>query len=471
MNGDFFVTTYSKKSRSFTLVTFAFFLFLVFVIFSLYWEVAMGIILLFALLLIFAFYPEFGLYSMIIFLPFIDWHFEFFSRFEVPFIDLLALLVILSFSFRSVYFLLFNREKLKLNFPLFFPFALFFLAVTVSNLFSENILSNIWYSVRWILLFYFAYIIFPINVIKEKRIFKNALICFCVSGLIISVMGFISLFMQDWQNEFIRVSPLGFFNIYPIGKNHNLIVEVLVVSLFFTMALKRCFSEETKRRLLDLLIIFQGLILIGTFSRAAWIALFLQAAVYLFYTRYVKDKSIKKVVLPIVISLIIIFPLVLYMFKLQGEYSIGTTSTESRMLSLEIALESFWQKPFLGHGSGQFVNLIGENVRFVAKYGEPLDSHGVWQKVLVENGIVGASAFVFFVLAISNLFIKKFRQYKKYYRALLPIILGVFGMAVIQFFNTSYYKGKMWLPVALVLASFSIIEINLAKKKHGEEKN
>jgi len=463
---DLFIPTYSEKSKRFTLIIFAFFLFLILLIFSLYLQAAVGLLFLSILLLIFAFFPELGLYAMIIFLPFTEWHFEFFEKFEVPFIDLLAIIVIIGFFLREIYLLLFDRENSKLYLPLFLPFILFFLSITVSNVLSLNISTNVWYSIRWILLFYFAYIVFPINVIKDKRIFKNALICFCISGLAIAVMGFISLFLQDWQDQFVRVVPTSIFGIYPIGVNHNLIAEVLIVSTFFTLAVRACFESLKTKRLLEILAIFQGLVLIGTFSRAAWIALFLQVIIYFFY---IKGKSIKNVIIPISLGLIIILPLVFYMFKLQGEYNIGGTSTESRVVALEIALEKFQENPMFGYGSGEFVNLLEKNTRFIAKYGEPLDSHGVFQKVLVENGIFALFFFIAFILTLVQIFYTKLKKYKKYYKILLPIILGVFGMFVIQIFSTSYYKGKMWLPVALVLAAFNIIRINL--KKYDRQEN
>lgn len=463
---DLFITTYSEKSRGFALAIFAFFLFLVLMVSSLYLQAVVGLVFLGVLLFIFAFFPELGLYAMIIFLPFTEWHFEFFEKLEVPFIDLLAIVVITGFFLREIYLLLFDREKSKIFFPLFLPFLLFFLSITVSNLLSVNISVNIWYSIRWILLFYFAYIVFPANVIRDKRVFKNALVCFVISGLAVAAMGFISLFLQEWQDQFVRVVPISIFGIYPIGINHNLIAEVLIVSTFFTLALRACFESLKTKRFLEILAIFQALILIGTFSRAAWIALFLQVVVYFFY---IKGKSLKNVIVPISLGLIIILPLMFYMFKLQNEYSIGGTSTQSRVVALQVVFEKFQENPMFGFGSGEFINILENNTRFIAKYGAPLDSHGVLQKVLVENGVFAFLFFIVFIWGIVQIFYTKLKEYKKYYKILLPIILGAFGMFVIQIFSTSYYKGKMWLPVALGLAAFNIIKIN--SKKYAREKN
>ena len=58
----------------------------------------------------------------------------------------------------------------------------------------------------------------------------------------------------------------------------------------------------------------------------------------------------------------------------------------------------------------QFINTIGTNIRFVAKYGEPLDSHGVWQKIFVEAGILGLIFFIIFIVNIALTFNYNFKK-------------------------------------------------------------
>ena len=40
---------------------------------------------------------------------------------------------------------------------------------------------------------------------------------------------------------------------------------------------------------------------------------------------------------------------------------------------------------------------------------------------------------------------------------LTPLILGAAGGLLFQLFNTSYYKGKVWLPVAISLAAIRLL--------------
>jgi O-antigen ligase len=409
---------------------------------------------------------EYGLYLMAFFLPVIGWNFYFVSikNFEIPFIDLLALTVFIAFFLKNIYLLFFDREKLRLRFSLLIPFLFFFASVTISNLLSDNIYANFWYSIRNILFFYLIYLVMPVNLIKNEKILKNTLLCFVASGVVTAIMGALSLFGQDWHYQFVRFIPLQIFGVYPIGDNHNLMAEVLIVTLFFTQALKYWYKSQRAIRWLNILMIFQALAVLATFSRAAWIALGVQLILLLVFS---ERKARQRLLVILAVCLILLSPLTFYMYRLQSEFSIGGSSTANRMIMLEIAWEKFKEKPLFGWGSGQFENFTANDVRFIAKYGAPLDSHGVWQKVLSENGLFGLIIFALLFLSIITLFYRVLRKYSAQSGLLLSIFLGSIGMFAIQFFNTSYYKGKLWLPIALGLAAINIVrkEVREAKKK------
>jgi hypothetical protein len=74
-------------------------------------------------------------------------------------------------------------------------------------------------------------------------------------------------------------------------------------------------------------------------------------------------------------------------------------------------------------------------------------------------------------LALASVFIVFGRVWKKYgagYGWFLPIIFGAIGITIMEFFNTSYYKGKMWLPIALGLAAVNLIREKERQKKYGK---
>ncbi|MDO9399658.1 MAG: O-antigen ligase family protein [bacterium] len=413
-----------------------------------------------AVLLFFAIKPEIGLYLMVFFLPVIHLVFNYKSL-EIPLIDLIGLIVGVSFFIRVIYFYFFDNKVFniseKIKWPYLFAFLLFFSATIISSLLSDNIISSLWYSLRWILFFYLIYLVLPFNIIKNEKILKNAIIVFVISGLSIAVLSFISLYFQDWQNEFVRVKPFGWNNIYPLGQNQNLLAEIWLGTIFFIIALKYWFNSVFFKKIVNIIVIFLVLMLLGTFSRAAWLILLAQLFIYFLYKRKL---IIKKNITLAVLILVILFPLFIYMSKMQSQYNIGQSSTENRQLLAQISLQAFINKPIFGWGSGEFINLVANNVRFRAKFGEPMDSHGIWQKVLAENGLVGVITFAIFSFCIFKDFFISIKKYREKINLLLPLIIGCFGVFLFEFFNTSYYAGKLWLVVALVMASIKIISKN-----------
>jgi O-antigen ligase len=286
----------------------------------------------------------------------------------------------------------------------------------------------------------------------------------------VALMGVTSLFFQDWQNTFVRIQPILLFNIYPIGQNQNLIAEFLVVAVFSILALKYWRGAVLRNKLITILAIVLALVALATFSRAAWIALAIGVALYFIY----QSKEFKKrYIIPALLSLIFIVPMAFYLVRLQSQFDIGVSSTENRLLLTQISVSAFKEEPFFGKGSGVFYRLVEENIRFRAKYGDPLDSHGMWQKILAENGGLGVISFGAFCLALfwgihkGIMFLRPRRELK----LVLPLALGALAGFIFQLFNTSYYKGKMWLPIGLTLAAIYIFSKKKNEPFYGKEKN
>ena len=392
---------------------------------------------------------EYGIYLIAFFLPVINWNFEYVGL-RVPFIDLLAV---------SVFFMYFIQKFLArkyrdIDLVHLFSFSFFFLAAILSSIFSDNIFSSLWYSLRWILFFYLVYIVLPVNVIKSEKILKNTLIFFSFSVLLVSLMGVFSIFSQDWIHTLARAKPISIFGIFLIGENQNLMAETLLPGIFILVSLKYWTKEKVVRRFLNLLILFVGIVLLLTFSRGAWLSLFVVS----FFSAlvYYKSKFIK-FLMPLFLILIITIPLILYMVNLQANYGIGTSSNQSRILLSEIAWNGFKNNSILGKGTGEYFNIVAQNIRFRANYGAPVDSHGVGQKILVENGALGIFAFIIFIFAIYKKFFSIFKD-RKFIEIYLPLIGAASSIFIFELFNTSYYKGKLWFVVALALVSIKLIQ-------------
>lgn len=403
--------------------------------------------------------PIWGIYLMALFLPITGWAISF-KFLEIPFIDSLSLIVLISFIIRQIYFYFFSTQKEKIKFPLGWAFLVFFVATLFSAVLNDNIISSIWYSLRWILFFYLAFVVLPFNIIKNKETLKNVLILFSIGGFLVALMGISSLFFQDWSDSFFRVKPLYFLGDWIFGENYNLLAEFLIISSFVVLSLKHWFKNFRSDRLINVLAGFLILVNLLTFGRTAWMTIGLQMVLYFGIEFFIiKKKKISFSEIAIVLFFIIVFvsPFFVKMISLQEA---NISSTENRVLLTQISVEAFLEKPFFGHGSGSFISLVGNNVRFVAKYGDPLDSHGFGQKVLAENGIIGTLALLLFLFLIFRKLYFGVIRNKGDYKLLLALLIASFGGYFYQIFNTSYYKGRVWFPIALALIALEIVSKN-----------
>jgi len=421
----------------------------------------MTIFLIFGLILVlaaFVAWPEISLYVLAFFLPLTGWAI-FFHGLVTPFVDLVAITALTAFVIRLAYQLLFKKETTtKLKWPLFLPFAIFILINFLASLFSAQVPMSLWYIARWLLLLYFAYIFLPYNLITNGKILKRTIIALVLSSLLVLASGYLSLYGQDWRDSFFRLKSLAIFGVFPFGENQNLVAEFLNVGVFLILTIKELTKDERSKRIWGLAFVFASLGLILTFSRSGWITLLLQLIIYFGY-RLKNKVSRTTMILAALGLLLILSPLLWKMNQLQKE---NVSSTDNRWLLTTIAWQAFIDKPYLGYGSGEFTNLVADNIRFTAKYGAPLDSHGMLQKVAAETGIFGLAAWLFILIYLIRTWTQALKRYYHNNTWLLPLIMAGGGGLFFQFFNTSYYQGKVWLPIVIGLAAIRLLE-----KKYG----
>lgn len=402
--------------------------------------------------------PVNGLYAVALILPTTGLVFSL-AGLELSLIDLLALIALSAFFIRYFYIYFFTPRiyKEKIILPYFIFFLLFFVTVFISALISPDPISSLWYFVRWILFFYLAFVVFPFNVIRNFKQLKKTILYISIGALVLAGVGVASLFYQDFSDYFFRAQPLLIFNRWIFGENYNLMSEFLIISSFLLLSLKYFFNKEKESKIINLLFVFLLFVIFLSFGRTAWITVALQLFLYFLVDSLIFKKnkiSLKELTLYIFIVAFLISPLFLKMIDLQKA---NVSSTQNRVILSQIACLSFLDRPLFGNGSGSFVSLVEKNTRFVAKYGSPLDSHGFVQKILAENGIFGLVAFALLLIFI---FIKSFLiiiSQPKYYKLTWPIFIGALGGVFYQLFNTSYYKGRVWLPVALMLVAIKLI--------------
>jgi len=421
----------------------------------------LSIFLAISVIAIFSAWPEIGLYLVAFCLPVIGWDLNI-KNFNLPLVDLLALGLLLAFFINNFFNRIFNaKNKIAIKWPLAFPFLIFILISLISSLYSSNVNYSLYNLARWPIFLYFAYIFVPYNIVKDTKILKKTIIAMILGAFLVMISGILSLYGQDWHDSFFRLKSISLYGVYLFGQNQNLIAEYLNVGVFLVLVLKFFEKKPRLKRFLNIIFLVMASGLILTFSRSGWITLSLQIIIYLFYYLRSKNHSPAKIIIIFLGIILVISPLLWKMDQLQKA---NTSSTENRWLLTEIALEAYSNKPYLGYGDGQFINLVDDNIRFKAKYGAALDSHGMLQKVLAENGVFGLAAWMFILIYLFKIAYQSLKLYQDRNPWLLPLILAAGGALFFQFFNTSYYKGKVWLPITLCLCAVSLLEKYYARK-------
>lgn len=414
------------------------------------------IILTILILFIFSAWPKYGLYILAFSLPFIGIEFEILN-FSIPIVDAIALLLFISFLIN--YFGQKNKPKLK--WPIIYPFLIFLSLSFISVLLSDNFNDSLYNFLRWPFFLYFAYLFTGANIISNAKILKNTIISVALSSILVLLTGYLSLLSQDIFYSFFRLQGIMILNHFPFGDNHNLIAEYLNVGTFLILITREFLKTKKSRNMADILFVFSLLGLLLTFSRSAWITLALQLLVYFLYKAYYKKRERVAIFLLFLLSLIILLPVFYRMNILQDE-NVG--STKSRILLNEITISAWQEKPFFGHGNGQFINLVDKSVRFKAQHGEAIDAHGFLQKIITENGTFGLVAYLFIIIYLIKITILALNRYYPKIAWLLPLALAVWGGLFFQFFNTSYYKGKVWLPILLLYLAIKFLDEKYVKK-------
>lgn len=392
-----------------------------------------------------------GLFLTAFSLPLLDWRF-YLSGLEFNISDFLILLTAIVYFISRIFSKLSGQSVRAWRWPFGWPAVIFLVIILLSSALSPWPLEALKYSLRVIVFAYVFYVAVPFNALDSWPKWRWPFVGLIIAGAYSSVVGLLSLKLQDLTDAFFRVQPMTIFGRWWMGSNHNLLAEFLVISNFFLLAWGRLSANNRQRRVLDIVFIISSIVTLLTFSRAAWIVVAVQLILWWFSLNNRRQRI--GWLVASVFLIVLAIPLWLKMDSLQ---SANYSSTENRVLLTQIAWERLKQKPILGWGSGQFLQLVDDNLRFRAKYGDPIDSHGVLQKVAAENGIIGLIALAILFIGLISIWWRAWLNNPKSRSWLTPLILGAAGGLLFQLFNTSYYKGKVWLPVALSLAAIRLL--------------
>lgn len=423
---------------------------------------------------------EWGIYALGLVSFFHGWEFAFadyrFTRnisflnsLNAPLVDFIAFALLVGFAITFVL----KRMKKETSFAhLELPTFLYicFLLVAWWSAMHTKVMEqsvSLKYFERPLIFLYFSCILLPHLFIQSKVVLHRFLKLWFWVGVAIALFGLSSLFVVQ-STGWVRIQPYGIGSFAPLGFNHNLIAEVLVALLPLGLWLMWEEKSKIKKRraeaipeesgLFNFYVIGTGLMLLvtlGTLSRAAWVTLFVQALALLFLFREqgkILFEKVKHLVLPAIFFVCVILS---YM-ALFLTSNVVSSSDSARVEVTKIVLFYAERAPWFGYGPGSFIPVLTETYVHTIEFGDPLDAHGMIQKVLLEEGIVGLALFGLFLFSILLLLFRKQKQSTDVLPKMLFVM--VLGAMVFQLFNTSYFTSVMWMPLGVALTSLAVLK-------------
>lgn len=423
--------------------------------------------------LLFAYrFPYFTFYAMASLMPFLGvtiaiptGTFTFGERafggsIDIGVAEAILLALIVAWALKIIILWIGRRDRAwKPEFPLGIPYLGIVAAhlMSLASPFSPDPLQVIKYTARPVFLSYLGYVALPVNVIRSKRRLKALLGVMAGVGTIGAVNGALSLLFVDASSQFIRrAHPLPVFGVPILGDNHNLLAELMVVTVMLTAALFYLVRSDQWRRVLAGSAALQFAVGILTFSRTGWICFAVQAA---FLAAIEFRHTVRRHARAIAIGILLLVPFAGYMALLSVS-RVATSSNETRIALAEIAWDVFRSSPVVGAGAGTFVEIVGSAYIFRLEFGDPLDSHGILQKLGAETGILGLAAFGALVVIFARIMMRRIRrlEHAAVRRVTVLLTSAAFGALIYQLFNTNYWTGKMWLPIGIALASIRALK-------------
>lgn len=431
-------------------------------------QILVGVLILCALALVWLLSKHllFGWYVLVALSPLIMWQwslaplrpwlaeYPWIYHMQAPAVEFWAIVLCAAFGL-SLARRFIDGERIVLRLPGLWWFLLFVLSALLS-LYSElavERLAGLKYIAHFILLFYVGYIVLGSNIVESKAAWRQSLRILAGAGLVGAALGALSVLANIFLGEGLtRAAPLPLLGFAPFGQTHILLAEVLTTTLPIWLYFWSEGRNTAQARLLALASGFIFLVGLLTLSRAAWVTLAFEGAIFFYLTR--ARRAFWHLVKEWWWALLLASPVLVYFVYFLFTSAAASGSTAARLSLSDVALYLWRQHPLIGQGAGTFVARLGEIRVFSLEFGEPLDAHGVVQKLLSEQGIFGLAAFGLFIGWIILVILRHYRDTNYTDEARTAYFVSFFlvlSPLIFQLFNTQYYSSKMWVPISLAL--------------------
>lgn len=319
------------------------------------------------------------------------------------------------------------------------------------------------------ILFYFVIV----NTIRKKEQWSALIKVFLTSAFIVSVYGIIQNFFgvnstESWVDEemFKDISV----RVYSFFDNPNVLGEFLVMTIPVCLALMWGKARETHKTLFGFILIAMAACMIFTWSRGAWLGVFLAAALFLVIMdrRWVFAGVLLILVLPL---LMVLSGNTAILERLLSIGNTADTSTAYRVSIWEASINlirDFW---ISGIGIGSDAYTVIYPVYALSGASFALHSHNLYLQVWVEMGLIGIVSLLALILAyVKQVFSKSVLSLKKEDNSAKIIIAlgaGFLGYLFQGLTDYVWYNYKI-LMIFWIIIALGISGVNLLNEK-GEE--
>ncbi len=364
-----------------------------------------------------------------------------------------------------------NKDMALRSVPLGGYVTIFALTLTLGTLNSFTFMKSL-----QILFLHLAFILFyfvTFQTLDTKKKWRAALICFLLMSGLVALYGVYQNFAgvsstASWvdQEMFEQIK----IRVYSTFDNPNVLGEYLVLLIPIAMAVIWKSKTNGQKTIYTGLLLMLGACMIFTWSRGAWLGVFLAVATFLL----IMDKRWSL----LAILGIFMIPMLLGSNSAIANrlLSIGNTADTSTAYRVSIwrasatMLRDFWLSG-IGPGSDAFSMIYPKYALAGANFA--LHAHNLFLQLWVETGICGITAFLAMILAFmrQSFSIMVYHNRKRMSAAVsMAFAAGLLGFLFQGLTDNVWYNYKMVLLFWIVLAfagSATAPDFNFSDSGHG----
>lgn len=327
----------------------------------------------------------------------------------------------------------------------------FVLCIMLSAMKSIELSLTVKEIVRWLELFLIYYL--TINLINDDKKMRVILYSIFLTVAMVSIFGVINN-LSNFEANLDAGHRVFFF----FGNPNPFAVYVnLTIPIFFSMMMVSVFLWE--QIMLGVLTGLSIIVWAFSFSKSGWLSLILAMVFVFFLTKAKKTVSLFLAILFVIFVITFLFPDIRGNFMDRVELQPVLRSLEHRAMCYPIGISMVIGDLILGIGIGNYPLLITKFVKHDFMIQHHL--HSLYLQVFVETGVLGLSAFVFWLVCIVRYLVSSLKTLEKTKNCSLFIGLVV-GVIVYLFNNLTdvlvvhgiHLQWGILLGLAVVLTQF-----------------